>query len=208
MVVGLGHGSTAAYAIQRIGELIRAGELRDILGVPCSKDVEAEARRLRIPLTTLDDHPSVDLTIDGADEVAPNLDLIKGAGAAILREKIVGLASGREVIAVDESKLSPALGTKRPLPVEVVPFGARPEGEFLEGLGAAVRARRSKDGRLYRTDQGNLILDADFGPIADPGELARQLDARPAIVVHGLFLGFASEVIVAGPEGIRQLLPE
>jgi len=118
MVVGLGHGSTAIFAVRRIAQLLHEGQLENILGVPCSLQVEEEARELGIPLTSLDEHPLVDLTIDGADEVDPNLNLIKGGGGAFLREKIVAQASRREIIVVDESKLSPALGTRSPLPVE------------------------------------------------------------------------------------------
>ena len=123
MVVGLGHGSTAVFAVRRIAELVKNGQLRGVLGVPCSLQVEEEARGLGIPLTTLDEYPVFDLTIDGADEVDPHLNLIKGGGGALLREKIVAQANRREIIVVDESKLSPALGTRWPVPVEVVPFG-------------------------------------------------------------------------------------
>jgi ribose 5-phosphate isomerase A len=208
MVVGLGHGSTAAFAVQRIAQLLRADQLRDILGIPCSRQVEREARRLGIPLTTLEEHPVVDLTIDGADEVDPSLNLIKGGGGALLREKIVAQASQREIIVVDESKLSPVLGTHCPVPVEVVPFGWRSEFAYLESLGARPTLRRKADGTLFKTDQGNLILDCDFGPILQPDQLADRLNARAGIVEHGLFLGLATEVIVAGRQGIRHLRRE
>lgn len=205
MVVGLGHGSTAIFAVHRIAQLLQADKLHDILGVPCSIQVGEETRPLGIPLTTLDDHPSIDLTIDGADEVDPNLDLIKGAGGALLREKIVAQASRREIIVVDESKLSPALGTRRLLPVEVIPFGWRSQAVYLESLGARVSVRRNADGALFKTDQGNLILDCNFGPISQPESLAAQLRARTGIVEHGLFLGLATDVICAGAEGIQHL---
>jgi ribose 5-phosphate isomerase A len=205
MVVGLGAGTTAVFAVRRIGALLRAGALRDILGVPCAREVEAEAKAAGVPLTTLEDHPVVDLTIDGADEVDPALNLIKGGGGALLREKIVAQASRREVIVVDDSKLSPRLGTHRPLPVEVIPFGWRSQAAFLESLGATVTVRRGPDGAPFRTDQDNLILDCAFGPIADPADLAARLGARAGIVEHGLFVALASEVIVAGPDGIRHL---
>jgi len=208
MVVGLGHGSTAIHAVRRIGELLHSGALRGILGVPCSIQVEEEARRLGIPLTTLDDRPVIDLTIDGADEVAPNLDLIKGRGGAMLREKIVIQASRREIIVVDESKCSPALGTRAVMPAEVVPFGWRSQVAFLESLGARVTLRQHGDAAPFRTDQGNLVLDCDFGPIAQPALLAARLEARAGIVAHGLFLGLATEVIVAGSQGIRHLMGE
>jgi len=205
MVVGLGHGSTVAFALHRIARLLQEGQLRDVLGVPCSRQVEAEARRLDIPLTTLEEHPVVDLTIDGADEVDPDLNLIKGGGGALLREKIVAQASRREIIVVDESKLSPALGTRWPVPVEVVPFGWRSQAAYLESLGAEVTLRRGSDGTPFRTDQDNLILDCRFGPIPHPAELAARLDRRAGIVEHGLFLGLATDVIVAGDRGLQHL---
>ena len=205
MVLGLGHGSTAIFALRRIAGLLNAGELRNIVGVPCSLQVEADARDLGIPLTTLDEHTSVDLTIDGADEVDPDLNLIKGGGGALLREKIVAQASQREIIVVDESKLSPALGTRWPVPVEVAPFGWRSQSAYLESLGAKVAPRRGDDGTPFETDQGNLILDCDFGPIADPTQLEARLNGRAGIVGHGLFLGLATDVIVAKVEGVRYL---
>jgi ribose 5-phosphate isomerase A len=208
MVVGLGAGSTAALAVQRIAQLLREGKLRDVVGVPCSIQVEAEARQLGIPLTTLEEHPAIDLTIDGADEVDPKLDLIKGGGGALLREKIVAQATRREIIVVDESKLSPALGTRWPVPVEVITFGWRSQAAYLESLGVRPTLRRNDDGTPYKTDQGNLVLDCDFGPISQPAQLAARLSGRAGIVEHGLFLGLATEVIVAGTEGIRHLRRE
>jgi len=205
MVVGLGHGSTAIFAVHRIAELLQSGKLCDILGVPCSLQIEQEALRLGIPLTTLDEQPIIDLTIDGADEVELNLDLIKGAGGALLREKIVAQASLREIIIVDESKLSPALGTRRMLPIEVVPFGWRTQVVYLESLGARVSVRRNSDTTFFKTDQGNMILDCNFGPISQPTSLAAELTKRVGIVEHGLFLGLATDVIVAGAEGIHHL---
>jgi ribose 5-phosphate isomerase A len=205
MVVGLGHGSTAAFAVHSIAQLLHQGQLQDILGVPCSLQVKEEARRLGIPLTTLDEHPVVDLTIDGADEVDPHLNLIKGGGGAFLREKIVAQASRREIIVVDEFKLSPALGTHWPVPVEVIPFGWRSQVAYLESLGAEAVLRRNSDGTPFETDQGNLILDCHFGPISQPAEIAAKLDERAGILEHGLFLGLATDVIVAGVEGIRHL---
>jgi ribose 5-phosphate isomerase A len=207
MVVGLGAGSTAILATRRIGQLLREGRLRDIIGFPCSSLIEAEARALGIPIT-LDPPGAVDLTIDGADEVDPELNLIKGGGGALLHEKLVAQASLREVIVVDESKLSPALGTHWALPVEVIPFGWHAQKRFLESLGARITVRQQHDGTPFRTDQGNLVLDCAFGPIPQPLELAATLDARTGIVEHGLFIGLATEVIVAGAEGIRHLTPK
>ena len=222
IVVGLGVGSTASLALRRIAELLQEGQLRDILGVPCSVDTEGEARRLGIPLTTLEEHPVVDLTIDGADEVDPELNLIKGGGGALLREKIVAQASLREIIVVTEDKLSPTLGTRWPVPVEVLPFGWRSQALYLESLGARVVVRTTPPAHLPRpgrgllkgeggnflTDQGNLILDCHFGPIARPDALAAQLEARAGVMGHGLFLDLATDVIVAGPDGVRHLQRE
>lgn len=205
MVVGLGHGSTAILAVRRLAELLQAKHLSNIVCIPCSTQTESEARELGIPLTTLEEHSEVDLTIDGADEVDPSLDLIKGGGGALLREKIVAQASRREIIIVDETKLSPALGMKWPVPVEVIPFGWGSQTEFLKSLGATVNPRRETGETLFKTDQGNLILDCNFGPIPEPALLAYELERRVGIVEHGMFLGLASEVIVAGQEGIRHL---
>jgi ribose 5-phosphate isomerase A len=204
MVVGLGTGSTAIFAVRRIGALLREGRLRDVAGVPTSSAVGAEARRLGIPLE-LDGARAIDLTIDGADEVDPDLELIKGGGGALFHEKIVAQASRREVIVVDETKLSPRLGTRWAVPVEIVPFVWQSQARFLEALGARVTPRRGADGKFFTTDEGNWILDCAFGPIASPHELAVHLDARTGIVEHGLFIGLATDVIVAGAAGIRHL---
>ncbi len=208
MIVGLGHGSTAILAVRHLAERLAQGELHDIQGVPCSRQIEAEAGRLGIPLTTLEDHPVVDLTIDGADEVDPAFNLIKGGGGALLREKIVAQASRREIIVVDELKLSPALGTHWAVPVEVIPFGWRTQAVYLESLGARIRLRSDDDGMPFRTDQGNFILDCAFGPIGEPASLGARMDARTGIVAHGLFLGLATDVIVAGASGVRCLTRE
>ena len=205
MVIGLGHGTTTIFAVRRIAELLQAGALKNILGVPCSIQVEKEAQHVGIPLTTLEEHPVIDLTIDGADEVDPNLDLIKGGGGALLREKIVAQASRREIIVVDESKLSPALGTRWAVPVEVVPFGWRTQALYLESLGADVNLRQDENKKTFTTDQGNLILDCQFGPLSQPAELAAKLNSRTGIVEHGLFLGLATDLIVAGAEVVRHI---
>jgi ribose 5-phosphate isomerase A len=207
MVVGLGTGSTAVYAVRRIAALLESGQLRSVSGVATSLRTEAEARRLGIPITDLVAHPTVDLTIDGADEVDPSLNVIKGAGGALLREKIVAQASRREVIVVDTSKPSPRLGTRQPLPVEVVPFGRGSLRRFLEGLGARVTVRQTGPGQPFLTDQRNLIVDCAFGPIADPTALARELDGRAGVVGHGLFLGLATDLLVAGEHGVEHRMP-
>lgn len=205
MTIGLGGGTTAHYAVLRIAELLRNGELADIRAVPCSSEVERTARSLGVPLTTLEDSPTLDLTIDGADEVAPNLNVIKGRGGALLREKIVAQVTKRMIIAVDESKLVPKLGTHAPLPVEVVPFGWRTQANYLETLGAKCILRRDENGQPFLTDEQNYILDCTFGPISAVDGLAVQLQAHAGIVAHGLFLGLAHQIIVAGPQGIREI---
>jgi ribose 5-phosphate isomerase A len=205
MIVGLGHGSTALFAVRRIAELIRSGVLQNIRGVPCSRKVFEDARKLGIPLTTLNRNSVIDLTIDGADEVDEHLNLIKGGGGALLREKIVAQASLCEIIIVDESKMSPILGTLCAVPIEVAPFGWKAHIFPLERLGAEVEPRKESDGKLFKTDQGNIILDAKFGPINDPAKLAADLKARAGVLEHGLFIGIATDVIVAGKGGLRHL---
>ena len=208
MIVGLGTGSTAIFATRHIAELLDRGQLRDIRAFATSKGVWEEAVRLGIPMLTEDMPLEIDLTIDGADEVDPQLNLIKGGGGALLREKIVAEATHREIIIVDESKLSPRLGTHWPVPVEVLPYGWQSQARYLSSLGATITVRRAHDGSEARTDQGNMILDSRFGPIADPQGLAEKLAARAGIVEHGLFLNLTRDVIVAGSEGVRHLTPE
>ena len=204
MVVGLGTGSTAIFATRRIAQRIHGGELCDIIAIPTSLATEADARELGIPLSTLERHPRIDLTIDGADEVDPDFNVIKGGGGALLREKIVAQASGRLVIVVDASKLSGQLGANWAVPVEVFPFGWHSQAGFLRDLGAGVVLRDSGE-EPFQTDQGNFILDCDFGLIADPAALDKTLNARAGIAEHGLFIGMARDVVVAGAEGIRHL---
>jgi ribose 5-phosphate isomerase A len=178
-----------------------------VVAFPTSDDTRREAEGLGIPLLPRELPRVLDVTIDGADEVDPALNLIKGGGGAHLREKIVAQASERELIVVDESKLSPRLGTHHALPLEVLELGLASQTRFVESLGATVTVRTGPDGERFRTDQGNLILDAEFGPIDDPGALAVQLAARAGIVEHGLFLGLTSAVVVAGRDGVRWLTP-
>ncbi|MCY4466790.1 MAG: ribose-5-phosphate isomerase RpiA [Chloroflexi bacterium] len=207
MRIGLGTGSTAIHATRRIAQRLTSGELRKIRAIPTSRATEAAAIELRIPLVSFADCQRIDMTIDGADEVDPALNLIKGGGGALLREKIVAQSTDRFVIVVDESKLSPRLGSLFAVPVEVVEFGWQAQARFLESLGANVIMRRN-GGELYRTDQGNLILDCNFGPIEDVQELASMLNARAGLVEHGLFIGMARQVVVAGAAGIRVLRAE
>ncbi len=202
MVVGLGTGSTAIWAVRRLAEMIHSKKLGDIVAVPTSAATEAEARKLKISLTSLEAHPSVDLAIDGADEVDPDLNLIKGAGGALLREKIVAQAAKRLIIAVDESKLSSRLGEQRAVPVEVIPFGWKSQQKFIEDLGAVVRLRTGPDEIIFMTDQHNYILDCRFGPMGNAVDLAQRLKNRTGIVEHGLFLNMVTDLIVARPSGV------
>jgi ribose 5-phosphate isomerase A len=205
MVVGLGTGSTAIFATRRIGELLRDGSLKNITGFATSKATQEEAEHLKIPMMDLSLPMNLDVTIDGADEVDPQLNLIKGGGGALFREKIVAQASAREVIVVDESKLSPCLGTHFALPVEVSPFGWQSQMRFLESLDARPVIRKNHDGTQYVTDSGNMIFDCAFGPIHDVNALAKKLGARAGIIEHGLFLGITSDLIVASENGVRHV---
>lgn len=201
MIVGLGHGSTTAFAIEKLAGRLQSGELANIVAIPCSLEVEAHAKRLGIPLTTLETHPVIDLTIDGADEVDTQMDLIKGGGGALLREKVVASASQREIIIVDRSKLSEKLGIRFALPVEVVPFAWAIEKTFIEELGAEVALRGGST--PFLTDQGNVILDCRFPSIDDAPHLAQQLNRRAGIVEHGLFINLATDLIVADIDGVQ-----
>jgi len=200
--VGLGTGSTAVWAIRAIGAALHDGRLRDIVAVPTSNESERDARALDIPIVTLAEHPVVDVTIDGADEVDPELNLIKGHGGALLREKIVAQASRREIIVVDDSKPSPRLGTKTSLPVEVIQFAAALERNYLESLGATATLRGG-DTTPFVTDEGNWIYDCDFGPIDDCERLSAQLHERAGIVEHGLFINLATDLVIATDHGVE-----
>jgi ribose 5-phosphate isomerase A len=199
MVVGLGTGSTAKFAVEEIGRRIGAGQLRDIKGVPTSRATRDLAAAAGVPLTVLERHPVIDLTIDGADEVDPSRNLIKGHGGALLWEKIVAGASRRLVIVVDASKMVQRLGQTRALPVEVVPFGWRVHESVVRDLGGEPRLRVDERGEPYRTDEGHYILDCEFpGGIADPERVDRTLRLRAGVIETGLFLGLQPEVIVGG----------
>ncbi len=206
MIVGLGSGTTATHAVHAIGRRVSQG-LR-ITGIPTSESTAQLARSLGIPLTTLGEHPQIDMTIDGADEVElGTLNLIKGLGGALLREKIVASATTRFVIIVDETKLVPRLGTHDGVPVEVIPFGWQATDARLRKLGADTRMRTKPDGQPFLTDGGHYILDSFFGAIASPADLDRALNNTVGVVEHGLFIGMASEVVIGGPEGTRTLHP-
>lgn len=208
MSLGLGTGSTAIFAVRYIGELLRGGALKNIVAFATSRATWDEAVRLNIPMLSQDLPTSLDVSIDGADEVDPHLNLIKGGGGALLREKLVAQNSAREVIVVDEGKLSPLLGAHHVLPVEVLPFGWQASARYLQELGAKWVVRHATNGEEYRTDQGNMILDCDFGPMQNPAQLADQLNGRAGILEHGLFVGLAHVVVVSGPNGIRELVPQ
>ncbi len=201
MVVGLGTGSTVKFTIEAIGRRVKEG--LDVVGIPTSRQSEALARQLSIPLTTLDETPRVDLTIDGADEFDPRLRLIKGGGGALAREKVVARVSKRMVVVADPSKRVEHLGSTFALPIEVLDFGKRPIQLHLEEMGAAVRLRRDATGKAVLTDNGNPILDAKWPRIEDPERLEVQLETYPGVVTCGLFLGLCSAVYVADPAGVR-----
>jgi ribose 5-phosphate isomerase A len=206
MRLGLGTGSTAAHFVELLAERVRAG--LDVIAVPTSEATRAQATRLGIALTTLDDTPELDLTVDGADEIGPDLTLIKGGGGALLREKIVATASARMVVIADDSKWVSVLG-RFPLPIEIAPFGAKATQRMVEatvsdvGSAVPVPVRLDRDGHAFVTDGGHWLLDAQLRRIADPRALASKLSAIPGVMEHGLFIGLAQAAIVAGPDGVR-----
>jgi len=206
MVLGLGTGSTVAHLLDILGEAVASGALTGIVAVPTSVRTEMRARELGIPLIGLADRPSLDLTIDGADEVSPELELIKGGGGALLREKMVAQASDRVVIIADEAKAVARLGLTFPLPVEVVRWGWESHARFLEGWGAAVSLRVGPDGEPVVSDNGHWLLDCRFeGGIRDPAALDAALAARAGVVETGLFLGLADEAFIAADGGVRRI---
>lgn len=203
MVLGLGTGSTTKFALEEIGQRIREARLKNIVGIPSSIETEKRAKEYGIPVTTFDERQELDLTIDGADEVDPDLNLIKGGGGALLREKVLAQSSRRNIMIVDESKLSPRLGTHWPVPIEVIPFAWKPVANFLKSLGAEPMLRMENKEVPYTTDQNNYIIDAHFGPISNLDDLTLKLGQKAGIVEYGIFIGTASEVIVATSHGIR-----
>ena len=206
MRLGLGTGSTVAQFLRHLGTRIERGEISGVVGVPTSVRTEKAARELGIPLVALEDARTLDLTVDGADEVDPRLDLVKGLGGALLREKMVAQASDRMLVIADDSKLVGRLGTVAPVPVEVVPFGHVSHVAWLRDLGGEPGVRSGGNGHPYRTDNGNLIVDCRFpGGIEDPAGLERRLARRAGVVESGLFLDMATEAVVAGEEGVRRM---
>ena len=205
MVVGLGTGSTAAHVVEGLAARVAAG-LR-VVGIPTSERTAAQARRLGIPIATFAEHQHLNLTIDGADEVQlGTLDLIKGLGGALLREKIVAAASDRLVIVVDQEKLVERLGEHTPIPVEVAQFGWQATATALAKLGCAPERRYAAGEQPYVTDGGNFILDCRFGPLADPGATEQRLAMTVGTVESGLFVGRTSVVVVASMTGVEVLV--
>jgi ribose 5-phosphate isomerase A len=200
-IVGLGTGSTAAHAVRLLGERVRGG--LKIRGIPTSSGTKNLALAAGIALTTLDEFQQIDVTIDGTDEFDPQLNLIKGGGGALLREKIIASASKQLVIIADFSKQVATLG-KFPLPVEVIAFAEALVAKKIGALGAKVQRRQTADGKPYITDEGHHILDCNFGQIADPPALARILSDMPGIVEHGLFIGMASVVLIAKGDEVQE----
>jgi ribose 5-phosphate isomerase A len=201
-IVGLGTGSTAVYAVRFLGERVQAG--LKIRGIPTSIHTQELAASLGIPLTTLDEVQEIDITIDGADEVGPQLQLIKGGGGALLREKIVASATRKFVIIADSSKQVPVLG-KFPVPVEVIKFAEALVAKKIAAMGAAVKVRADASGRKFITDEGNHILDCHFGQIPDPPRLARKLETTPGVVEHGLFIGMASVALIGKGDQVVEI---
>ena len=207
MRLGLGTGSTARHFVELLGARVRDGLI--VTAVPTSEATGADAARLGIPLSTLDDTPQLDLTVDGADEIAPDLTVIKGGGGALLREKIVAAASARMIVIADDTKWVPVLG-RFALPIEVVPFGLVATLRAVEAVAAAAGCpgpavlRRTPQGHPFVTDGGHFILDAALARIADPMGLASGLAAIPGVVEHGLFIGLVTTAIIAGADGVRQ----
>jgi ribose 5-phosphate isomerase A len=208
MVVGLGTGSTADFFLIALAERIKNGELKKILGLPTSRHAEVRARELGIPITTFSRSPKADITIDGADEIDPDLNLIKGMGGALLREKVVAQNSTKLVIIADTTKKVTRLGTRVPLPVEVTVFGHETQAAYLSAFGCKAVLRRSDDKEIFVTDNGNYIYDCQFKQITDPAALDRAMGGRGGVVESGLFIGIAQEAIVATPEGkVEHLKP-
>jgi ribose 5-phosphate isomerase A len=202
MTLGLGTGSTVEYTLRKLGELVKDG--LKIKGIPTSMHTRKIAKECNIPLTTLEENPEIDLTIDGADEVDSNLNLIKGGGGALTREKIIAYYSKKEIIVIDETKIVKALGIDFSLPVEVVKFGWTSTKKALEGFGCTAELRKIINDP-YLTDNSNYILDCDFERIEEPEQIEKDINSIPGVVENGLFIGLVDEVIVGSKQGIMTL---
>ena len=206
MIIGLGTGSTTKYALMKIAEQLKSGELSNIRGVPSSLQTKELANQLGIPLTNFDESLFIDLTIDGADEVDENLNLIKGGGGALLREKILAQNSNEFIVVVDQSKISKKLGEKWHVPIEVIQFAKEIERKYLEEIGAQVKLRYDSEDEKFITDENNVILDSNFGIIDNPKIISEKLEKRAGIVEHGIFVNLATRVIVAKEKGIETII--
>ena len=205
MVLGFGTGSTFKHVLDILAEKLKSKEIKNIIGIPTSEKTKVLAEKLNIPCGKLSDHPTLDLTIDGADEVDNKLNLIKGGGGALLREKIIAQASKKYIIIVDESKLSNYLGEKWSVPIEVIKIALEVETKYLQSLGAEVILRKNENGKPFITDEGNYILDTNFGAIKNPKKLDKKLNKRAGIAEHGLFINIVDRVISASDNGIKSL---
>jgi ribose 5-phosphate isomerase A len=208
MGLGLGTGSTAKHVLRGLAARLRDGRLRDVVGVPTSVEIATLARELGISLVTLAERPRLDLALDGADEIDPALNAIKGLGGALLREKIVAASADRFILVGDETKLVPQLGMRAPLPVEVIRFGLPLCERRLAALGCVPTLRRAAGGDPFCTDEGNAILDCRFETIDDAPALAAAISAIPGVVEHGLFLHMAEWAVVGGLGGVRTIGPD
>ena len=206
MIVGLGTGSTVEYALRKLGQLVREG--LDIQGIPTSIYTQRIAKEEKIPLTTLEENPDIDITIDGADEVDSDLNLIKGGGGALTREKIIAFNSKKVIIIVDDSKIVKCLGIDFPLPVEVTKFGWTATKKTLESFGCTVELRKVMGDEPFITDNGNYILDCEFERIEDPVQMEMDINLIPGVVENGLFIGLVNKVIVGGKQGVLTLEKE
>jgi len=203
MIVGLGTGSTVKYTLEKLGEKVKDG--LKIKGIPTSVHTKRIAKEKNIPLTTLDENPEIDITIDGADEVDSNLNLIKGGGGALTREKIISFNSKKLIIVIDDSKIVKALGIDFPLPVEVIKFSWAATKKVIEKIGCNVEIRKIMESEPFISDNGNYILDCDFERIDDPEQLEIDLNCIPGVVENGLFVNLTDKVIVGGKQGILTL---
>ena len=204
MTLGLGSGSTSECFIRALGAAIAAGRLHDLRCIPTSVQSQRLAEQLGIPLVSLTVNRQIDLVVDGADEVDPQLNLIKGLGGALLREKITEQNARRFIVIVDNTKLVPRLGSRGPVPVEILSFAGEAQVDFIRQLGGRPTQRMACDGKPYITDNGNLIYDCYFGPIADPARLDATLMARAGVIGTGLFIGMVERVIVGHDDGVEE----